>query len=194
MIGFWSAVPLAIVVASATVISYPWASNLAYRVAVDAPPSSPARPAAPPPAPAAADVDVTGIDKSWPLAEARVESWRTISLRLPTSATSPLVFTIDRGTGGEPQKRGTLTIDRATSREKWEPFSAGSRGRRFRTMLRFAHTGEVGGLVGQTIAGIASAGSTVLVWTGLALTWRRFVSARRRARRGADAVDEASAA
>jgi hypothetical protein len=48
--------------------------------------------------------------------------------------------------------------------------------------LRFAHTGEVAGIVGQTVAGLASAGGALLVWTGLALAWRRFRSwsARRR--------------
>jgi uncharacterized iron-regulated membrane protein len=40
--------------------------------------------------------------------------------------------------------------------------------------MRFAHTGEVLGLPGQTVAGIVSAGAVVLVWTGFALAWRRF--------------------
>ena len=39
--------------------------------------------------------------------------------------------------------------------------------------MRFAHTGEVLGIPGQTIAGAVSAGGAVLVWTGLALAWRR---------------------
>ena len=38
-IGVWSVVPLAIVVASGVVISYPWASNLVYRIAGEAPPA-----------------------------------------------------------------------------------------------------------------------------------------------------------
>ena len=45
VIGIWSAIPLAIVVAGAMPISYPWASNLVYRMVGDTPP---------PPAPAAA--------------------------------------------------------------------------------------------------------------------------------------------
>ena len=40
--------------------------------------------------------------------------------------------------------------------------------------MRFAHTGEVLGLTGQTVAGLVSAGAVVMVWTGLALSWRRF--------------------
>jgi uncharacterized iron-regulated membrane protein len=40
--------------------------------------------------------------------------------------------------------------------------------------VRPVHTGEAGGVIGQTLAGIASLAGVVLVWTGLALTWRRF--------------------
>jgi hypothetical protein len=57
---------------------------------------------------------------------------------------------------------------------KWEPFSSYTRGRRLRSFLRFAHTGEVAGIIGQTIAGLGSFGACFLVYTGLALVWRRF--------------------
>ena len=46
--------------------------------------------------------------------------------------------------------------------------------------MRFAHTGEVLGIPGQTIAGLVSAGGAVLVWTGMALAWRRLRSWRKR--------------
>jgi hypothetical protein len=59
-------------------------------------------------------------------------------------------------------------------------FSTQTPGRRARSFLRFAHTGEVGGLAGQTIAGLVSAAGAVLVYTGLALTLRRFLAWRRR--------------
>ena len=62
---------------------------------------------------------------------------------------------------------------------RWEPFEAGTAGRRLRSILRFAHTGEVLGLAGQTVAGLVSLGAMVLVWTGLALSWRRLTSWRR---------------
>ena len=100
---------------------------------------------------------------------------------MPPDAGAPLAFTIDRGSGGEPHKRGTLTVDAASGAiVDWEPFSSNSPGRRLRTILRFAHTGEVLGLPGQTIAGLASAGGVFLVYTGLALSLRRFVAWRKR--------------
>lgn len=69
----------------------------------------------------------------------------------------------------------TLTMDpfsgAVLSQERPEDASTG---RRLRTWLRYLHTGEALGLFGQIIAAIASLGAAVLVWTGLALSWRRF--------------------
>jgi uncharacterized iron-regulated membrane protein len=114
-------------------------------------------------------------------AERQVAGWRAITLRVPANEKAPLVYTIDTGWAGEPHKRGTLTVDRATGAVvKWETFAGSSPGRKLRTILRFAHTGEVLGLPGQTIAGIASAGAVVLVYTGIALSLRRLAAWRRR--------------
>ncbi len=52
-----------------------------------------------------------------------------------------------------------------------EKFDAFSPGRKTCTWGRWLHTGEAGGIVGQTIAGIASLAAFLLVWTGLALAW-----------------------
>ncbi|MBS1810374.1 MAG: PepSY domain-containing protein [Acidobacteria bacterium] len=180
VIGFWSLVPLFLIVLSGVVISYPWAGNLAYRVVGENPPTQPARPPGPPPgAPGQgggnATISTEGLNQAWARAEQHTSDWKSLSLRLPNNADAPLAFTVDRGTGGEPQKRATLTLDRKTGDvAKWEPFSSFTAGRQLRTFLRFAHTGEVAGLTGQTIAGIVSLGGVVLVWTGLALAWRRF--------------------
>jgi uncharacterized iron-regulated membrane protein len=189
-IGLWSFVPLFIVVLSATVISYPWASNLAYRVMGEEPPAPQRAPAATGGREGRAERAGDGATKVAPyvatslslaVAERQVAGWRAITLRVPASDKAPLVYTIDTGWAGEPHKRGTLTVDRATgSVVKWETFSNNTPGRKLRTILRFAHTGEVLGLPGQTIAGIASAGGVFLVYTGIALSLRRFAAWRRR--------------
>ena len=36
--------------------------------------------------------------------------WRTITTRLATPGQAPIVFTDDEGYAGQPQKRGTLTV------------------------------------------------------------------------------------
>ena len=133
------------------------------------------------------DLNLDDIQALWTRAEQRVPGWQTISLRLPASPKAPLTFTIDRGSAGQPHKRAMLTLNRRTGEvERWEPFSSYDLGRRIRSWLRFVHTGEYYGLVGQTIAGIASAGAAVLMYTGLALACRRFLAwlKRRRAAAG----------
>ncbi|MBC8167351.1 MAG: PepSY domain-containing protein, partial [Bryobacteraceae bacterium] len=75
---------------------------------------------------------------------------------------------------------------------KAENFASLDAGRRFRTWLRFVHTGEYYGLPGQTVAGLASAGAAVLVWTGIALTLNRFRAWR--ARRKTVRVEELAGA
>ena len=174
-IGFWSAVPLFIVVLSAVVISYTWAGNLVYRVVGETPPAprsnqpnSPSNNTKP---------VLNNLDAAWLRAEQQVTNWRSITLQLPSAESAPLTFNIDSGTGGQPQKRAQLVLDRASGEMvRWEPFSANSRGRQLRSILRFAHTGEVAGIIGQTIAGLVSAGGAVLVITGLALAIRRFLA------------------
>ena len=80
-----------------------------------------------------------------------------------------------RATAGSPSFDRPLTLNRATGEVvSFEAFSDQSLGRRLRSISRFAHTGEVLGLPGQTIAGLATGGAVVLVWTGIALTLRRF--------------------
>jgi uncharacterized iron-regulated membrane protein len=178
VIGFWSAVPLAIVVAGAVPISYPWASNLVYRMVGEAPPGPPqgGRPLAKP-EPASA----IGLDAAWQRALQQAPDWRTISVRL-SAADKPLTLIVDAGYSGQPQKRDTLTVSRSAEIEKAEKFADLSVGRRLRSWLRFAHTGEIYGLTGQTVAGIVSAGGVVLVYTGIALALRRFFSWLRRRR------------
>ncbi len=181
VIGFWSAIPLFVVVISAVVISYTWAGNLVYRIVGETPPAprtaNQSQAARPNNGEASAEraQAVTNIDSAWSIAERQVSDWRSITLQLPASASAPLTFNIDRGTGGQPQKRGQLVLDRTTGAvTRWEPFSSYSRGRQLRSILRFAHTGEVAGTVGQIIAAIASLGGAVLVFTGLGLALRRF--------------------
>ena len=195
VIGFWSVVPLAIVVAGAVPISYSWAGNLVYRIAGETPPPPPAA------APARAaetrpQTSVsTGVDESWSVAAAEVPTWRTITTRLATSEKNPIVITVDEGYAGQPQKRRTLTFDRTSAAlVKNETFADLSSGRRARSWLRFAHTGEFYGIAGQTLAGIASAGGAFLVYTGLALAIRRLVAFVRRAAQRDDAYPRRRAA
>jgi uncharacterized iron-regulated membrane protein len=176
--GFWTSIPLALIVASATVISFPWASNLAYRVMGDAPPVRVAAPVAEPEEAAIqpSPFDPSVLDVIHAGLPSRVADWRMITLSVPSDVVTPVEARIDQGWGGEPQKRYTVHYEAASGREtSFSGFEDATPGRRFRTFLRFAHTGEYFGVVGQTVAGIVTLLSVFLVWTGFALAWRRLM-------------------
>jgi len=70
-----------------------------------------------------------------------------------------------------------LSVDRETGAvANWEQFENQDSGRRARSWFRYVHTGEYYGVVGQTIAGLASLATLVLVWTGLYLWLKRVLS------------------
>ncbi|HKY21164.1 MAG TPA: PepSY-associated TM helix domain-containing protein [Vicinamibacterales bacterium] len=182
-IGFWSAIPLAIIVVGGVVMSYSWATALLYRAYGEQPPAAQTPRSGggqtPPPAFQGASASLESMVVT---AEDRMAGWRTITIALPKPSARNVVLTLDAGDGGQPHKRATLTLDRHTgSVDKWEPSSTLSAARRARNWLRYAHTGEVYGLAGQTVAGVVTFGAVVLVWTGIALTLRRFLSWRKRA-------------
>jgi uncharacterized iron-regulated membrane protein len=181
--GFWCCVPLFFVVLSGVVISYPWASDLVYKAAGTTPPAQgkgKGKEAKGKGGPARGEnrvaANLAGLDALVAQAKASAPEWRTISFSIPRSHHEPVTFNIDAGNGGQPQKRSTLTLHRKTGEViSSERFDDQDAGRRARSWMRFVHTGEYYGIVGQTIAGVASAGGALLVWTGLALAWRRFM-------------------
>lgn len=187
VIGFWMLIPLVIVVGSGVVISYRWAGDLVYDLLGRASTSRDASgPASVTPrllnvSPEASDTpdEPVSLDEIVAIAASDTPDWKSLSLDLPDSPADPVSVSVDRSPGGQPASRSKLEIDRSTgeivAREGYADLNLG---RRARGWLRFAHTGEVYGFWGQTIAGLASAGAAVLVWTGLALTWRRFFATR----------------
>ena len=181
MVGLWSAVPLAIIVVSGATISYQWAGNLVYRVFGEAPPAGP-------PVGGAVVADDREVGMSLGRGafsvtlQALVESvasevpaWRAMTLHPLETDAHPLTVTVDWGTGRQPSKTEDLLFDRGTgellTRGGYPTFSRGLKARRW---LRYAHTGEVYGVLGQLIAGLVSLGAALLVATGLTMSWRRF--------------------
>jgi uncharacterized iron-regulated membrane protein len=191
VLGVWSALPLAALVVSGVVISYPWASALVFTAYGEAPAAGQGHGAgsgqgrgqgagqtdhaAPAAAPALVGTPVSS-DALLAAARAAVPGASTVALRLPQPGATVVEALADTGNGVQPDRQVTLTLSRTDAavlaRREGSDASSGQRARMF---LRFLHTGEVYGIVGQTVAGLASAAACVLVWTGLALAWRRLV-------------------
>ena len=184
--GFWSAIPLFFVVLSATVISYPWASRMVYRIAGSPEPvRNNAQQRGAGNTQPNATLDLHQIDALLASAEVHAPGWRTINLRLPTTSDRQVTFAVDKSFGGRPQMRSTLVFDKTTGEiVRSQTFNDQTAGERARSWMRFVHTGEFYGVAGQTIAGIASAAGAMLVFTGLALAVRRLLAWNARRSRG----------
>jgi uncharacterized iron-regulated membrane protein len=199
VIGIWCAPVLLVVTLTGLVMSYPWANNLLFTLTGNHPPPPQAGPAERP-MPGVAregrrasgrDGSIArhengrapaGLDVLWARAERQVPGWVLISLRLPPRPDGPMTFVIQEPVGWHPAPRSQLVLDASTADViKWEPFAGQNLGRRLRAWVRSLHTGEAGGIPGQAIAMVASAGGAMLVWTGISLAWRRFRGWCRRA-------------
>ena len=180
VIGFWAAVPLAVIVGSGATISYRWAGDLVYRIVGEDPPIQSSRQApqgedGEPEVPPAPVTHRAGLQVLMEKAVAGIPDWRTVTVAVPDSLGEPASIAVDRGTGRQPSKSERLLFDQHTGDFVGRAgYPTESRGLKVRRWLRFAHTGEIYGVVGQTVAGVVSLGVTVMVWTGLAMSWRRF--------------------
>lgn len=181
--GFWTTVPLIVIVYTATVFNYDWSNTLLYRAFGEEPPQRGGPPAAAQSDQltaaheSAASGQPLSLDALLASAQAHTPDWQRITLQLPDAHAKSVEFGIDAGTGGQPQHRHTLELGAATGAvHAWQPFSSQTPGRQARSWVRFLHTGEAFGVAGQTIAGFVSATTLLMVWTGFALAWRRLIS------------------
>jgi uncharacterized iron-regulated membrane protein len=178
VIGVWSAIPLILIVASGVVMSYPWANRLVYTLTGTEAPDVQQRPRQQPAREAVA-VSTEGLNLAFARASEQMPGWQTMTV--PLSSRGAWVFSISDSHRGRPDRRVQAHIDRKSGGVvKTETFDQLNAGRRLRTWLRWIHTGEAGGVIGQTIAGLVSLGSAVLVWTGFALAFRRWTCWRER--------------
>jgi uncharacterized iron-regulated membrane protein len=176
VVGIWCSVPLLVIVLTGVVMSFDWANALLFRLSGSALPAhghyGDARRRNP-----GSSADATEPDyQHLVLAAKRLQpGWRTITLNLAGATTDPISLMVDTGTGGQPQKRTQYFVNRNTGAVmKTIRFADGSLGQRLRAFVRFGHTGEYGGFPGQLLAALSSLGGCVLVYSGLALTTRRF--------------------
>jgi uncharacterized iron-regulated membrane protein len=180
VIGIWLAAPLLLISLTGVIMAYPWANDLLYRLT-----GSPIPPRQGENARAGATsrrahdentvAKIPDIEALLALANQNVPGWRTITIRLTPDAKAT-VLQVDKGEGGRPDLRTQITLDSSGSHPRLETFASYNRGRRLRMWARFMHTGEAGGIAGETVALLASLGAAALMLTGFSLLLRRLRS------------------
>ena len=180
VIGIWTVLPLLIIVISGSVISYRWASDTVYLLVGETPPSRTASSDTVTAEQPTLTIDATqnpvSYQQIFDRAAEDAVNWRTITIRIPQDDANQVVALVDRGSGRQPSKQFELVFNQNTGElVERAGYPTYRQGRKIRRWLRFAHTGEVFGLPGQTLAGIVTLGTTILIWTGLAMAWRRFI-------------------
>lgn len=172
--GFWACVPLLLIILTGLIMAYPWANNLLFTLTGNPPPpprAQQARPQGGKPEPVA----LNGLNQAWDTAVAKVPTWQSITVRLPANAKAPAMIFISESHQGRPDLKSQLNVNLASGEVvTWETFSTYNLGKQLRFWARWVHTGEAGGLIGQTLAGLAALSAAVLVWTGFSMSWQRF--------------------
>ncbi len=195
--GFWGLPVLSVVVASAVVFSFEWAHRLVFTLAGEEAPAARG--------PGMLSVPTVGVpvpsegmtllthdqvlarvaplfpDHEAILFEAHAPAPESVDGTATHAAVAPMPVVVMIPDIFSTHGRVPLQVDpyRGTvlSTTRFADYSPGIQAR---VWLRFLHTGDVFGMVGKSIATLATFGSLVLVYTGIALTFRRFVAWRRR--------------
>jgi uncharacterized iron-regulated membrane protein len=178
----WMLVPLLLITTSGVVISYGWASKLVYAAFGESPPLRPGQPGAgtggpggSPPAEVAATAARAPVQALLAAASEGIPDWQRLTLPLDGVGERVSIAAEVASSGARPQRRSiVLSIADASVLQASVAGPPPSAGQRARVWLRFVHTGEQYGLIGQTLAGLASLAACLLVYTGIALAWRRF--------------------
>src|SRR5690606_10983711 len=195
--GFWASALVLTTTLTGAIVSYKWASDLVFVLSGSEPP--PARDARERPKKEVAEAARAGkeiresrreggrpqavpgasLDTLFAKAAAKVPGWATITLRLPQKQGSPHTAHITMPGHAGKYSRSQLTFDPVTGEEKkWEPFARQTLGRKLRAFVVPVHTGRAAGPLGQTLALLSAAATLLLVWTGFAMSYRRFVKSK----------------
>lgn len=129
--------------------------------------------------------DLVGLDTGLALVKEANPGWKTIRVDVPHVG-KPVVYNVAYSHRGRPDLAKQVTVDLVAAKVvKTEGFEKQTLGRKLRTFTRWVHTGEAGGWIGQGVAGLSAASAAVLVWTGFALSFRRFFKRRKKNQAGA---------
>ncbi len=192
VLGIWCALPLLVIALTGVVMSFDWANALLFRLSGSPPPAARGNGGDRRPHTQRSDPGhEPDYDELFTVTKTLNLNWRTITVNVSSDGSATVLASVDTGTGGQPQKRSQYLLNRDTGAVvRTTSFADGSLGQRLRAFVRFGHTGEYGGPVGQAIAALASLGACVLVYTGLSLSIRRFAAKLKRTRRTVPSAQE----
>lgn len=179
VIGFWSAPVLIVLTLTAMPISFRWAGSLLYTLTgTPLPASGPQSSGAPPPAaemPApATGAQPVSTDALLAAVQRELPEWQTITHRF-AAPSQPATFSVRERASWPRTAVTTLQYDPYTGALlRRDGYADLSPARKLRAWTRFLHTGEALGSWAQLVAGVASLGGAFLVYTGFALSFRRF--------------------
>jgi len=185
VIGIWSAPVLVVLTATAMIISYRWASDLVYKVTGNMPPGASSSPPVQVPQPPPGTTPL-GYEALVAAMQKVIPNWEQITIRPSgpvdgAGKAQPVSIAVREQNGWPLFTSLQFSVDPFTGAVlKKESYADYNSGRKVRTWMRFLHTGEALGFFGKLVAGLASLGGAVLVWSGLALALRRLIAWRRK--------------
>lgn len=187
VLAAWAFIPLMAIVLTGIVFSYSWANRLVYAAYGETPPKRSKAPAADVIADAPVmlpmSVEPASLDELAGQVTDTFGNWRRLAITLPAANAAELNVSVDWGNGVQAGKKRTLKLARDGSGLIGEPMAkVATPGSRARGFIRYLHTGEVFGIIGQTIAGLAALAALVLIYTGLSLGIRRLIRMRKSAK------------
>jgi uncharacterized iron-regulated membrane protein len=183
-LGCWFLAPLFVIATSGLVLSFA-AVDTWWRAFAGTTLLAPAAPLAAPDAVGDAPASATAIATTWTqmlaLIAARHPGWRSLVVGgVGAPGKDGLVgCTVNFGTPRQRARTVALRLDLAKGRIAEERRWANEDGPvRARAIARLGHTGEILGDAGQALGLLACLAGCVLVYTGFALSWRRFIRPR----------------
>lgn len=181
--GLWASPLLLLLTLTGVLISYTWASDLLFILTGNEPPPRQEQAArvqdkapragkaeGPSPKPIRANLDTL-----FARASALQPAWATLSLSPPRKPGDPVTVTvITSTTGWRKYARSQALLDPGTAAVmKWEPYAGQNLGRKLRGLVVPVHTGRALGIPGQILAFFAACAAALLVYTGIAMAFRR---------------------
>lgn len=170
--GFWALIPLFIMATTGVVLAYQSANQGMLSLARKYGSKAVASPQLAAPITTA---QKPGWSQILSNVEQSVPAWHSMSVQWPDDKSTTIAFMVSEGNDAEAEKLVNVSVNRATAAVtqvlRWENREPDIRAR---MIARHAHTGALGGLLGQVLAAFGCLAGVMLTYTGIALSLRRF--------------------